>query len=349
MNKVVPLNEFHIENIIVKAPKPMTETGQYISEIWYRHQTGVCKPIIQTPRLKIKYGAKKHYGSFGYCLDLYNRDIDPDIEQFFELVRNFDKKVIAEYTEHRKEWGMTDVGAKYWSAMRRKGKDDPYYFQLKLINDKDGNVETSIFDTYRTKCDHTGIKYGRYADQFIGPGYIIYNKNGIYPCWSAHQIVLSEIEKVFLAECLLDQIVPPKTLPPPALYPSTHTAFAPPISIPDAPKTYTPPAPPMPPSTQNQSLSALSTIKVSDITDAMKRLKSVREEKRELKETPLGRISAEELQEGIKRMKERTRAKIMTDSIKGFPVPVETRPRGSRTARRIKITKAPVTTQQSSS
>ena len=48
--------ELNLEQLIIKAPPK--KTG--ISEIYYKKDDGsIIKPIFQTPRLKIIYGAKK--------------------------------------------------------------------------------------------------------------------------------------------------------------------------------------------------------------------------------------------------------------------------------------------------
>ena len=209
MNSLI--SEVHVSNYIIKKPVPSNIKDQYISEIWYKNNDILIKPIIQTPKLKIKYGARRFTddGPYSYCVTMHNRDIDQYIGKFYDMIREFDQYVIKTYNANRKIWTLdASVLNKYCSALRRKTTNDEYYLKLKLLADVDGTILTLINNEYREQCMPENIKYGFYTDQYIEPAYIVYNKEGIHPIWHVHQLVISNIEKVFLRDCLLDQINP---------------------------------------------------------------------------------------------------------------------------------------------
>ena len=77
--------ELNLEQLIIKPPKKTAG----ISEIYYKKDDGsIVKPIFQTPRLKIIYGAKKfqNKSTYSYCVTLHNADIDEEVECFYNLV-----------------------------------------------------------------------------------------------------------------------------------------------------------------------------------------------------------------------------------------------------------------------
>ena len=146
-------------NIVLKKPKQTArhtlDNPEYISEIWYLDENKLSKPIIQTPRLKVKYSAKKwDISSWTYCIGLYNYDIDPEIKAFHNGIKEYDKHIIAYWTNNKREWNLksnVNIKPKYFTALRRKHKDDDPYLTLKLISNKEGDILTTINDKSRNK------------------------------------------------------------------------------------------------------------------------------------------------------------------------------------------------------
>ena len=231
--KLLSIENFDHSGIILKPP---TQIGScYLSEILYldkkdTEKTALIRPIFKTPRLRIKYGAKRfsENTSYGYCLNMTNKDIDPEINEFYTFIKNFDKAIISVFTESQKSWNVRPTKCmKYRTAMKRKTANDEFYFQVKLIDDIKNkefrDLATVIYNSNRTKAQPEDIVYGKYADQFICPAYLYYDETGIHSVWQAHQILLSNIEKVFLEHCILDHINP--TLPPPFPFPPPPPPF----------------------------------------------------------------------------------------------------------------------------
>ena len=183
--------ELNLEQLIIKAPK---KTG--ISEIYYKKDDGsIVKPIFQTPRLKIIYGAKKfqNKSTYSYCVTLHNADIDEEVECFYNLVSLIDEHI-------RTQIKISPVQT-YKSALYRKTKESDYSMRLRLIEDA-----TLIKNSKGKLCYPADIQYGDYADQYIGLDCLIYNEDTIIPIWNVHQVVLTHLEKIFLGVCLLDSI-----------------------------------------------------------------------------------------------------------------------------------------------
>lgn len=207
------IHNFDPLNIVLKPP-----VGSF-SEIWYLDKTGektiAVRPIFKTPRLPLKFGAKQYTQdtTYGYCLNMSNKDIDPEIADFFQLIKQLDRSFINSFTENHKSWPVKPTSCmKYRSAMKRKTVNDDFYFQIKLIH-KANDVATVIYDSNKNKVGPEDITYGKYADQFICPAYLYYDEKGIHPVWQAHQIVLSSVERIFLEECILDHIFKPSNVP----------------------------------------------------------------------------------------------------------------------------------------
>lgn len=311
--KVIDTVPENIPKFILKTPRE-TSTGEYISEIWYLDEDGLHQAIIRPPRLKIKYGAKRHEQgkTYGYCVNLHNYDIDPEVRKFHEFMLAYDRHIVGQYKEHKNEWGLQGVKSKYWTALRRKDKTSDPYLTVKMLQDAEGAVLTSIHNADREKLSVDDVVYGNYVDQYIGPTFVLYNGAGIYPIWNAHQLVINRVEKVFLEDCLLDTIAPPPVYRPAF----GHSAIP---AIPTVSHHAGPPPPPLPSAAAGPGL---SLVKESDLQDAIKNLKRTVEAPKP-PHGSMNLIKAEDLLAQKAAIEKRARDKIMLDSIKDVPVPAE--------------------------
>jgi len=212
------VSEISIDRFIIKQPYRITNDDAvagaknvYIGQIWYKKDDGtVIKPILHVPRLKILFNAKKFKGKnpYTYCVSLTNRDIDDEINAWFDLVQELDKFFMQLFKKNEKKWAMNNIKKIYRSAMNRKCIKDEYYFKLKLIQEGD-KILTDIKSTNRAgNIEPEEIKYGRYIDQYVCPDFISFSSDGIDPVWTVHQAVVSPIEKIFLGTCLLGEVAP---------------------------------------------------------------------------------------------------------------------------------------------
>lgn len=251
------VSDLVVESIILRQPVKVRDNDIYLSELWYQTTDGrIIRPIFQTPRLRIMYKAQRFQdGLYSYCVSLHGRDIDPNIEKFFNMVQNIDKQIITQFKQKSSEWILPNIKKTYTSALVRKSDNHEFYLKLKLLEDRDSNILTSIMNSDRTpaKCDD--IVYGRYADQYIAPAFVCYHDEGIQPIWQTHQIVISDCERVFLSRCLLDTIAPPVALVLPALpyLPSMQSMQS------------MPPPPPLPMNLQTLSSQANQDYEVFDV------------------------------------------------------------------------------------
>jgi hypothetical protein len=211
---LIDYDTFDFSSILLKPP--FKAGNFYISEIWCLNDKRALRPIFKTPRLKIKYGAKRYLENTtcGYTLDFSNKVIDVETANFYQFIRNFDKGLINVFTEIHKTWPENPAKClKYKSALKRKTPKDDFYFQLKLIDSSTSsadnrNIISTIHNSDRSVATIDDIVFNKYADQFICPAYLYYDDQGIHPIWQAHQVVISTVEKVFLEQCLLDHICP---------------------------------------------------------------------------------------------------------------------------------------------
>lgn len=218
MKRLINVSDIDLECIVVKTPVKIginQSNGNpiYKSEIWYCPVNE--KPfqlVIQTPKLKIKYGAKRYTdtSNYVYCVSSYNYDLDNDISDFFNFVRKLDKKICSLYQQCRKKvWEFTHSVNKYNYSQRRnkshRKTNDDKYIQIKIIDD---DVSTKINFNNGSAASPTDIKYGCFTDQYVTPSHLFYNDNGITLIWYAHQIVISATEHIFLDQCLLKTLTP---------------------------------------------------------------------------------------------------------------------------------------------
>lgn len=319
--KIIEIDLDNIDNFILKSPKESkrstAECPEYVGEIWYIVDDKAYIPVIQTPRLKVKYGAKRYNANsvYSYCLSMYNYDIDPQIKRFYDFVQALDKHLVKEFSKHKGK--VRGVKNKYWTAMRRKTRESDPHFVVKLIQDKEGTVMTTISDTQRESRESTDIVFGCYTDQYISPSYIVFNNTGMYPCWNAHQVVVGKIEKVFLESCLLDEVSiepPPVPVPPPmSMY--SYYAMLPPSAAPHPPLP-----PPMISAPRAQSQSAPRVqVQEKDLLAAISKLKKA-EPGAPPVNTPLSLIRPDDLLKKKQEIQHKARAKIMYDSIKDLPI-----------------------------
>lgn len=205
--------DINTENIILRKPVPYDDG--WFCAVWYKAGRNSDKLIVRSPRLRVMYGAKKFESSYCYCVSLADRDIDDDVNDFFQFIKKCDTAVIAVYKKNNKEWGILPAGQKivYKPALTRKTKEHEYYLKLKLIQEKTTqNILTSINSCERTKLTVDDIEYGKYTDQFIEfSGITILSDGTMIPVWYAHQIVVSPYRRVFLSKSLLDDITPTPT------------------------------------------------------------------------------------------------------------------------------------------
>ena len=129
--KVISLTSETINNVILKKPKITNrhseESPEYISEIWYLDENKLHVPIIKTPRLKVKYTAKSwDVGTWSYCVNLYNYDIDPEINNFYNSIKEYDKYIVNLFAKSRKEWGLKGIKSKYWRNISEKYYNNHY-------------------------------------------------------------------------------------------------------------------------------------------------------------------------------------------------------------------------------
>ena len=298
--KLISIESFDPSCIVVKPPVPSSISGVSFSEIWYLDKSGTkpvaVRPVFKTPRLPIKFGSKRFadQGAYTYCLNMSNKDIDPEIGEFYDFVKQCDRALIAAFTEKHKGWPFKPTSClKYWTAMKRcsptsssslNSVSGDFYFQLKLISASSGagagagaacaqappssDVATVIYNDKKVKVGPEDIVYGKYADQFIWPGYLRYDKDGIHPVWQVHQIVLSSMERVFLEHCILDHLWPTSTASlVPALTWSPGASYQHPYCA--------PPPPPPPPPAQAHLMMPRLMINPVELKTVIQRLRNV--------------------------------------------------------------------------
>ena len=206
-SKVIPIDAFDVKKLVLKTPTQLTADGSvFISEVWYKDDGKPYKPILQTPRIRLRYGAKTFdNGNVTYALSTYNSDIDDEIAAFFSLVKAIDTQVSRLFMRRRTKWEefLPVKRIRYWSSLKKK--NGTQYMQLKMITDG-GETLTTITDTTGRPRTVEQLTYGLYANQLIGMAYVYYTADGVHPVWQAHQVVYSKAEKVFLDVCLLTSL-----------------------------------------------------------------------------------------------------------------------------------------------
>lgn len=273
--KLIGIDEFDINCLVIKDQVLVghDDNGnpRHTNEIWYKPPapSKPCKPIVKTPRLKIKYSCKKYDTCYSYCVSDYNSDIDEEINAYFTFVRNVDRRL---KTLHRKLVAKIKGKdkQKYWPTVKKAPSATSEFMQLKVITRNTGNDIEPCTKINSSKGDCLApedIKYECYTDQLVGISYIFGGSDGVRIVWHAHQVVVSDVSDVFLEYCLLDEIRP---LPPvPTIYP-------PPPPPPPHPQLDYGPRQVQMQNTGKPMVSMLSIIKKDDLLSALGKLKPVK-------------------------------------------------------------------------
>lgn len=192
------------------------EDGGWLLELWYKKDRRAEKLLVKTPRLKVTYAAKWFNRKCSYCVSLADRDLDDDIQDFWQFVRACDRKLVEQTSQSQQLSDITETPLIFKPSMT-KSKFGKYMMNIRLITSGQGqqNIVTKINHCNRQDGSIDDIKYGNYVDQFIELFGVAVINGIIYPIWYAHQIVVSPYERVFLSKRLLDDISPPPLVPEP--------------------------------------------------------------------------------------------------------------------------------------
>lgn len=252
--KLFDFNSFDSKFLFIRESVALTE-GSHIAEIWYKPDKKAYRPIFKTPRLPVKYSCRKFdSGTYGYCVSDRDRDVDDDIEEFFQLVGKIDKKVCSKFRQ------VHDKKTKFLSSLSKtRGKDR--VLKLKLIKEKrEDEPLSTIRDNSGESLCFKDIEYGMYSQQYLCPSIVYFNDESARILWYSHQVIVSKMSHVFMDKCLLEDQPNVSGPPPPPLPPPPPIS----ISVPKQPKV--------------QQSSALSVVKQQDLLSAIKNLRTVNQE-----------------------------------------------------------------------
>ena len=204
--ELISVKEFDVKNLKIKDPVKIKDSNNYISEIWYKSKGKPCRPVIKTPRLKVHFSAKTFNTSTSYSVSTYNRELDDDIDAYFTLVREIDKQLGKLFMKKRNDWNFLPIDRIRYHPSTKKNKSYPTpYMTLKMIT-TEGLANTTVNDMSGKKCESSEIKAGMFANQLVTPEFLYYSPSGVKSSWVAHQVVISQMERVFLDFCLLDDL-----------------------------------------------------------------------------------------------------------------------------------------------
>jgi len=167
------------------------------------------KFIIQTPKLKVGYSAKKFEsnGRYNYCYSLNLEDND----DFINFLLDCEKYIITKIDEMKQNEIIKNKNKmEFFSSLYNPQNSDDIYFKIKLLTDKNNDILTKIHLINRDVSTFESIISGNLLDQYIElDGISITNDGKIYLIWYAHQIVVSPYEKLFIKKLLIDELTQP--------------------------------------------------------------------------------------------------------------------------------------------
>jgi hypothetical protein len=206
--------DINYDKIKLIMPNKMN-TSLYI-KVYYDNTNTKFKFIIQTPKLKIGYSAKKFESfnsinnvSINYCYSL-NMEF---AEDFIKFIDNCEAEIIKNINILKKN-NPNNIFLKkdleFNSSLYNPSNSMDTYFKLKLITDKTNNIISTIHLINREITTYESIITNNYADQYIElDGISITSDGQIYLIWYAHQIVITPYEKIYTKKSLIDELNPP--------------------------------------------------------------------------------------------------------------------------------------------
>ena len=160
--------------------------------------------IIQPPQMKIGMSCKKSEHGNNY---LYTVIISEELETFKAFIELLEDNIIHHIKTIKKSLLIDELT--FNSALYSPEDSELDYFKIKLIVNKTGQILTLINNNLREMVSFDQIKSDNHLDQYIElSGISITNAGQIYPIWTAHQIVITPILKLYTKKLLLDELYP---------------------------------------------------------------------------------------------------------------------------------------------
>lgn len=295
MANIVNYHElFEKKDIIFRSPicscSPDGHNKIFIETLCYHN----CRIIVQPPRMKIAYGIKKYKDGYSYCISFADNDIDPEIDSFYQFVQLYDE-MIVKYLETSPVLEKIDAPV-YHQSLMQKTENHSYYMRIKILTEK--GIPLTIVNSCDRKSGHVqDIIYGTYVDQYLELKGILCYGNDIHAIYYAHQVVISPYERVFLKTLLLDDISPLQEVP-----------------TPPPPPLYTPPRIYNEPHCLKSQPTSRIVINLDELQSIKNRLKpTIKQDSLSCKST--GRITVEDLAEGMQILHNNSIKKIMLESV----------------------------------
>ena len=119
--------------------KPVTQGSTFFCEACYKTGRTGKKILFKTPRLKIIQRVRKNGKSYSFAVSFCDRDIDDDIQEFFDCVKGIDDDFKEnKYGPLRRDYQLFEPKSKalFRQSLMRKTPNHSYYMRVKLLEKK---------------------------------------------------------------------------------------------------------------------------------------------------------------------------------------------------------------------
>lgn len=198
------MNYQDLDLTMIKFKKPIKFNNGYYIAIHDASAEGI---IIQTPIMRICYGCNtRNPGVITNTFKKYYNYSVTATEEFTNFIEKFEENCISHLKKIKHSIVLPSHEANFTfnSSINLLEDSDPI-FKIKLITDKEGNILTLLNLNTGEEIDISYIKPDNNIIQYIEcSGISISNDGQVYPIWTAHQLVVIPISKIYKKKLLLD-------------------------------------------------------------------------------------------------------------------------------------------------
>jgi hypothetical protein len=123
----------NIDHIIFR--KPIFNANTWFCEVRYKPKNIGKKILTKTPRMKIIQKTKRVGKSFSFAISFCDRDINDDIQSYFDFVKKIDDTVVKNFTSLNRNYRLFEPKAhvNYRHSLLRKSPNHSFYMRIKLM------------------------------------------------------------------------------------------------------------------------------------------------------------------------------------------------------------------------
>ncbi len=137
--------------------KPIIKNNVWFCEAFYKPDKIGKKILVRTPRMKVTGKIRKCKKGHMFAVSFSDRDIDDDIQDFYEFILKLDAKFKIKFNDLNKTYRLFEPKDEIkYRSLKRKTSRHSYYMNIKLLEtdtDPDTDTDTDTDNELDTDID----------------------------------------------------------------------------------------------------------------------------------------------------------------------------------------------------